>query len=235
MTTRHLTLVFASLLLCLTAFGETITVGPSGTFLKPCQAFAAASSGDTILIDAAGNYSGDVCAITPSNLLIRGVNGRPRIDAAGNNAKGKAIWVVQDNDVIIENVEMLNCKVPDLNGAAVRAEGINLTLRWVYFHHNENGLLTGAFPGDILIEFSEFSYNGHGDGYSHNIYVGHQRSFTLRFSYIHHSVVGHSVKSRADETNLLYNRIMTEQSGTGSLEIDLPNGGKGTVVGNLVQ
>ena len=227
--TKLLTALLFSLSLLVS--GATLTVGPSGNFTKPCQAFAAAASGDTILIDAAGDYRGDVCAITASNLLIRGVNGRPRIDALGGAASGKAIWVVQGNDVIIENVEMLNCKVPDRNGAAVKMEGANLTLRWVYFHHNENGLLTGNMPGDILIEFSEFGYNGT----AHNIYVGHMRSLTVRFSYLHHSVIGHEVKSRADFTNLYYNRIMTEQDGNGSLEIDLPNGGNAVVVGNLVQ
>ena len=219
----------------LTVSAATLTVGPTGTYLKPCQAFAAASSGDTILIDAAGDYHSDMCAVKPSNLLIRGINGRPRIDAMGGNALGKAIWVVQGNDVIIENVEMLNCKVPDQNGAAVRAEGSGLTLRWVYFHHNQNGLLVSHVPGDILIEFSEFAYNGYGDGQTHNIYVGRQRSLTVRFSYFHHSYVGNGVKSRAFETNLFYNRVMTEASGTGSLEIDLSNGGVATLVGNLVQ
>ena len=42
-------------------FAGTLNVGPGQTFSKPCQAFAVAAPGDTILIDAAGIYTGDVC------------------------------------------------------------------------------------------------------------------------------------------------------------------------------
>src|SRR5215469_13642384 len=91
----------------------TITVGPMGQYPTPCAAFSAAQAGDTVEIDAAGNYTGDVCLISPSNLTILGVNGRPHIDAGGNNAGGKAIWVVVGDNTVIENIEM--------SGASVRA------------------------------------------------------------------------------------------------------------------
>ena len=48
----------------------------------------------TVEIDASCTYRGDVCGISASNLTIRGVNGRPKIDAAGANAMGKGTWVV---------------------------------------------------------------------------------------------------------------------------------------------
>ena len=67
------------LLLGASAQAATLAVGPDKTFTTTCQAFAAAGDGDTIEIDAAGTYSGDVCGIYPGNLTIRGVNGRPKI------------------------------------------------------------------------------------------------------------------------------------------------------------
>ena len=126
--------------------------------------------------------------------------------------------------------------MPDHNGAGIRLEGAGLTVRNCYFHDNENGILTGANPaGDIVVEHSEFAHNGFGDGQSHNLYIGGVRSFTLRFSYVHHAIVGHNVKSRALRNTLTYNRIMDEGDGRSSYAVDLPNGGLSFVIGNLIQ
>src|SRR5688500_8597756 len=155
----------------LAASGGPLEVGPGQPHATLRAAIAAASTGDTILIDAAGDYDGDVCAWSKDGLTLRGVNGRPRIDADGNSAQGKAIWVVAGDDTTIENVELSGCRVPDANGAGIRQEGANLTVRHAYFHDNENGILSGARAGStITIEYSEFAHNGAGDGYSHNLY-----------------------------------------------------------------
>ncbi|MBI5280992.1 MAG: hypothetical protein HY858_04855 [Candidatus Solibacter usitatus] len=228
----------AAALLCATVAGwgqaATLTVGPQGRYSKPCQAFAAAQDGDLVEIDAAGDYTRDVCQFTKHNLRIRGVNGRPKIDAGGSNSQGKAVWVVSGDNNIIENVEILGAKVPDRNGAAIRFEGVNLTLRWVYFHDNENGVLSVGRGGDILVEYSEFDHNGDGSGATHNIYIGPERRLTIRFSYFHRAVIGHVVKSRASENYFYYNRFMCED-GDSSYEVDLPNGGTAVLVGNVIQ
>lgn len=216
------------------AVAETRTVGVGKTYSKPCAAFAAASDGDTIAIDA-GSYDGDVCVFKKNNLTIKGVGGRAKIDALGDNAGGKAIWVIQGNDTTIENVELSGAAVPDQNGAAIRQEGNNLTLRNVFFHDNENGILGGGSnASSVVIEDSEFARNGAGDGYSHNLYIGEIKSFTLRGSYSHQAKVGHLVKSRALENIILYNRL-TDEDGTASYEIDLPQGGVSYIIGNIIQ
>ncbi len=231
-----ITRILTSVILFVPASAATLRVGPSGQFSKPCAAFAAAADGDTIEIDAAGTYAGDVCFVPRSNLTIRGVGGRPKIDAAGQNAGGKATWVIQGRDTLVENIEFTGSTVPDKNGAGIRQEGANLTVRNCYFHHNENGILESNVAGsEILIEYSEFAENGYGDGYSHNMYIGHVAKFTLRFCYSHHSREGHLVKSRAAENYILYNRLTDEETGTGSFELDLPNGGRSYVIGNVIQ
>jgi hypothetical protein len=213
---------------------RTIQVGPGEKYEKPCQAFKDAQDGDTIEIDATGKYNGDVCRISANNLTIRGIHGRARIDAAGQEAEGKAIWVVDGNDIVIENIEFSGCKVPDLNGAGIRQEGTNLTVRACCFHDNENGILSGRNPAsEILVESTEFARNGHGDGYSHNIYIGNIRKFTARFCYSHEARGGHLVKSRAAENHILYNRLTDE--GESSYKLDLPNGGLAHVIGNVFQ
>jgi hypothetical protein len=219
--------------LAITAGQVTLSVGPGQTYAKPCQAFAAAGDGSLIQIDAGGTYQGDVCAITANNLIIRGINGRAKIDATGLNALGKAIWVIQGSNTTVENIELTGAGHP---GAGIRQEGPGLTVRNCYFHHNDEGIITdSSTTGEILIEFSEFAYNGYGDGYTHNINIGNVPKFTLRYSYSHHASVGHLARSRAVENYILYNRLSSEATGTSNYELDLPNGGKSFIIGNLIE
>jgi hypothetical protein len=236
----HTMLILLSLLLSLssaaisTADVRTLHVGPGSKYETPCQAFADAKDGDTVEIDAAGIYDGDVCSVSANKLVIRGINGRPRIDAAGEAAEEKAIWVVTGDDTIIENIELSGCRVPNKNGAGIRQAGTNLTVRSCFFHDNENGILCGKNPASqILVENTEFARNGFGDGYSHNIYIGNIKRFTMRSCYSHQANGGHLVKSRAAENHILYNRLTGEKGC--SYELDLPNGGLAYVIGNIIQ
>ncbi len=213
----------------------TLQVGPTRLYNTPSAAAAAAKDGAVVEIDA-GTYTGDVATWTQNNLTLRGVGGLAHLAANGNNAGGKAIWVIQGHDTTVENIEFSGATVPDQNGAGIRQEGANLTVRGCYFHDNEEGILAGDHAGsEILIEYTEFARNGFGDGYSHNLYINHVAKFTLQYCYSHHAVVGHLVKSRALENHILYNRIMDEATGTSSYAIDLPNGGLSYLIGNLVQ
>jgi len=214
---------------------STIMVGPGKDYLTPSAAAQIAVDGDLIQI-AAGVYSGDVVVWRQNNLTIRGVGGRPQIRANGANAEGKGTWIIKGANTTIENIEFSGATVPDQNGAAIRQEGAGLIIRHCFFHDNENGVLTGGNPAsNVLIEYSEFYRNGFGDGYTHNMYIGEVNSFTLRFSYVHQAKTGHNVKSRARVNYILYNRIMDEQDGTSSYDIDLPNGGTAFVIGNSIQ
>ncbi|MGG7605398.1 hypothetical protein [Massilia sp. BKSP1R2A-1] len=226
------------------ASAATLSVGPGKTYATPCKAFAVAKTGDVVEITGNTTYRGDVCGIYASNLTIRGVNGRPKIDAAGKNAMGKGTWVVVGNNVVVENVEMYGSKVPDQNGAALRIEGTNFTLRSAFLHDNENGILTGAnLNSNIVIEYSEFGHNGYGTGYTHNLYIGNVGSLTFRYNYSHDAHVGHNLKSRARVNTIVYNRFSSLNAGqTGSTaagkpsyEINLPNAGTSYVIGNVIQ
>ena len=218
------------------AQARTLHVGPGQRYRMPCQAIAAARPGDVIDIDARGNpYRGDVCAWSTDRLTIVGVHGRAHLEAAGQNSEGKAIWVIAGSDTTIENIEFSGARVPDQNGAGIRQEGANLLLEHCYFHDNQEGILAADNPASsIVIDSSVFARNGAGDGYSHNIYINHVRSFTLRYSYSTDARVGHLVKSRALRNYILYDRLTGEQ-GTDSYELDLPNGGLSYVIGTIIE
>ncbi|MCS7042402.1 MAG: hypothetical protein N2036_02465 [Bryobacteraceae bacterium] len=223
----------ACLLLPLLLAAEVRRVGPGQQYRTPCEAVRAAADGDVVEIDAAGDYAGDVCAFAPRRLTLRGVNGRPVIDAAGRTAQGKAIWVIGGGEVAVENLEFRGARCPDRNGAGIRFEGRRLAVRDCVFRWNENGILTANDPAaELLVEYSEFDSNGHGDGYSHNIYAGKIAEFTMQFCWSHSAREGHLVKSRAARTNLRYNLLDTGR-GTPSYEADLPDSGAAWLVGNL--
>ena len=131
-------------------------------------AASAVHDGDVVEIDA-GTYTNDVATWSANNLTVRGVNGRASLTITnGTNEGGKAIWVVAGANFTAENIEFSGATVPDQNGAGIRGEGSGtLTIRNCYFHDNEDGILAGDSPGsEILIEYSEFAYNGAGDGFS---------------------------------------------------------------------
>jgi hypothetical protein len=229
---------YTALLMSLAVTGSvsaaTLSVGPGKTYAAPCAAFAKAQTGDIVEIAGNKTYSGDVCTINANDLTIRGINGRPKIDAAGKNAQGKGIWVVKGNNIKVENVEMYGAKVPDQNGAALRLEGTHFTLRSSYLHNNENGILSGANANsNIVVEYSEFGFNGIGDGRTHNLYVGNVASLNFRYNYSHDANVGHNLKSRAKLNTITYNRFSSTTSKP-SYEIDLPNGGTSYVIGNVI-
>ncbi len=217
------------------ARADTVLVGPQHALKTPSAAAKIARDGDVVEIEP-GLYASDAAVWTQNRLTLRGRGGRAHLRADGAHAEGKGIWVVKGADTTIENLEFSGARVAYRNGAGIRLEGPGLTLRNCYFHDNENGILTGAdLESDVLIEHSEFNRNGAEDGQSHNLYVGTVRSFTLRYSYSHHALVGHNVKSRAIKNYILYNRIADEQDGRASYAIDLPDGGLSFVVGNLIQ
>lgn len=233
--------LMGSLLLAAPAAAKTLKVGPGQPYARPCQAIAAAAAGDVIEIDAAGSYKGDTCAWSTDNLTVRGVNGRPRLDITGTTpAQQKGLFTISAPNATIENLEISGAAISAAagnNGAGIRHQGLNLTVRGCFFHDNQNGILGSpatAGQGEVIIERSEFARNGAGDGYSHNMYLGNYARFTLQASYSHEAKVGHLVKVRARESRILYNRL-TDEGGSASYELNLPNAGTAYVIGNLFE
>ena len=208
-------------------------MGSTKSYKVPSAAAAVAQSGDVIKITA-GDYRGDVASWNASNLTICGVGGRARLFADGKNAQGKGLWVVSGSNVTIDGVEFHNTKVPDRNGAGIRAQnGGFLRIVNSGFYDNENGILANAGSSTISIERSEFARNGYGDGYSHNIYVNLITRLTVSASYFHEAKIGHNLKSRAQETVIENSYFMDGPTGTSSYLADFPNGGKVVLRGNL--
>lgn len=237
----------ATLLAAPSAIAATITVGPGQTYTTPCAAIAAASAGDEIDIQA-GTYD-DSCNITTAGLHLKGVGGMPKIDVTGQTlANEKGIYAIEADDVIIENLELTGAAIPSSegeNGAGLRIQSNGVIVTNCYIHDNQNGILSGpptAGMGTQTIDHTQFENNSlgngctDGNGCTHNAYVGDYAHLIFQFNWTHMagSDGGHLLKSRALESDILYNRI-TGETGDDSYEVDLPNGGTAILVGNVIE
>ena len=212
---------------------NVLTVGPGQQYATLSAAVGASHDGDTIQVQA-GTYVNDFAEIN-TNVTIEGVGGMAHFVCTTDIPNGKAILVTNSN-VTINNLEFSGATVADGNGAGIRYQAGNLTLNDDYFHDNQDGILAAANPiGNITINNSEFAHNGTGDGFTHNIYVSDINSLTINSSYIHDAVVGHEVKSRAENTYIYNSRIYDGPSGTASFSIDLPNGGNAVIQNNVIE
>lgn len=245
--------ICASLMIFGSAEGATLMVGPGQPYAKPCDAIAAAQANDEVDV-APGTYT-DSCQINAAGLLLKGVGGRPKIDLSATNhpADYKGIYVVNGDNVRLENLELTGANIPvdstyGGNGAGVRVQANGVVIHGCYIHDNQNGILGSpptAGSGTLTVENSEFARNGMGAGCdvvgagcTHNLYIGEFAKLVFRYNWTHSIATdtankGHLLKSRAQESDVFYNRI-TGENGFDSYEIDLPNGGLAIVVGNIV-
>jgi hypothetical protein len=139
-----------------TANGRTIVVGPQEEVRSITEAARMARDGDTIEI-LPGEYRQQAVVWTQGRLTIRGVGKRPLLLADGASAEGKALWVVRNAEMLIENIEFRGARVANGNGAGIRFERGHLKVLRCAFFDNEMGILTGNFADTVLeVEDSEF-------------------------------------------------------------------------------
>jgi len=203
--------------------GGTLEVGPTRSLKLPSQAAFAARNGDTVLIDP-GDY--DDCAVWLANRLTIAARA-PGVVFTGKTCQGKAIFVIDGNDVTVRGITFTHAVVPDHNGAGIRAEGGNLTVEDSYFIDNEEGILAGSSTrATIRVTGSEFRGNGTCvAACAHGIYVGAIALLDIEDSHFTDTHEGHDIKSRALRTVLRGSDISDGPTGHASYLVDVPNGG----------
>src|SRR5208282_2456229 len=157
--------------LCRPAYAKTLLVGPEQPLKAPSAAAAVAGDGDTVEI-APGEYFD--CAVWKANhLTIVGTGAGAVITDV--SCEGKALFVTRGSDITIRNLTFTRARVPDGNGAGIRAEGDNLKIEGSRFTNNETGVLAIDAPkSTISIADSEFIANGKcARSCAHGIYVNH--------------------------------------------------------------
>jgi hypothetical protein len=194
------------------------------------DALAAALPGDHVVL-APGIYEEGATIETP-DLVLRG---EPGAHLRGHAVEGKAALVVKADGVVIDGIECSGIAVRDRNGACIRIEGDDLTVRGVRFHDNEQGILSGPGGGVLLVEGSLFERNGFG-GQAHGVYIGPQiETFIFRDNRVLATTgAGHGLKSRAQRT-IVENNVIAGLDGHDSRAIDVPDGGEVVIRGNVLE
>jgi hypothetical protein len=208
-------------------------VGEGHQFRQPSEAIAVARDGDTIAIYP-GQYF-DCAVVHQNNLVIEGKGaGAVMTDKP---CSGKALLITDGNNITIRNLTLQRARVPDENGAGIRAEGGDLTVENARFLDNENGLLAADRAGaKIRIIGSEFIGNGKCTrSCAHALYVNHIALLRVERSKFLGTHVGHNIKSRAARTEIVDSVIEDGPDGSSSYLIEAPNGGSLIVEGNTMQ
>src|SRR3990167_7855360 len=204
-----------------------LRVGAGQPFARIADALRQAVDGDTIEV-LPGIYAGDVAVINQRRLTLRGVGERPLLLADGKSAEGKAILVVRNGDILIDNLEFRGTRVPDRNGAGIRFEKGTLIVRNCHFIDNDD-------DARLRSEDSLFAQApDRPDSLDHLIYVGRIAEVQISGSRFHQGRTGNLIKSRARVSRIAYNLIADGPKGEASYEIDLPNGGQAVVIGNVI-
>jgi hypothetical protein len=216
---------------------KTLVVGPNQALKMPSDAAASAADGDTIQIEPSAEKGGYFnCAVWKANHLT--------IEGKGENVvitdlscQGKALFVIDGDDVTIRNLTFTRARVPDGNGAGIRAEGGDLRIEHSRFINNENGILSAANPkARITILDSEFTRNGKcASSCAHGIYVGEIALLHVERSIFRETKDAHSIKSRALRTEVIANRIEDGEKGTSSYLVEAPNGGSLILKDNVLE
>jgi len=160
-------------------------------------------------------------------LIIRqphvAVIGKGHVVFDGKTAEDKGTIIAKGNDFLLKNIECKGVKVANYNGSCLRFEGRNLTVEHVYFHHSEQGILTGDEPGTVTIKDSRFEQLGR-NGRAHGIYIGGGELHIEDSLFIAAVDEGHEIKSRAKVTEII-NTVIASLTSHDSRLIDISNGG----------
>jgi len=218
------------------AHAATLEVGAGKPYKTIAAAVSAASSYDTIVVHP-GTYAG--AKIYKSNLTVRTPVGSPRGSAviSGATIADKGLFLTTGANITIDGFRFTGAKSTARNGAGIRAEGQNLTVRNSEFVGNQNGMLVTPITkdvGTITITDSLFKGNGYGDGQTHGAYINSVNKLVVSNTRFEGTKVGHHLKSRANVNEVRSSSFVdTSMSGAASYHIDLPYGGAATIENNV--
>lgn len=194
-------------------------ISVDGKIYKDLSSATSAIKAGSVVIFGRGIYTNGL-SINQDAVTLRGSEGT---HFKGASVQGKATFVVNGNNVVIESIECSEVAVPHKNGACVRQNGRDLTLRYVYFHDSEQGILSAKGSGRLTIENSRFERLGK-IGRAHAVYSNNDR-LEIRYScFLSSKGEGHEIKSRAPVT-LIESSVVASLSGKDSRLIDVSNGG----------
>jgi len=241
---KHFLLLLLVASPCLASTTRHVGVGQTYATLRDALLDANTSNtGDSIVVHP-GTYRNDHAEIIASNITIKGLDPRPVFDAELDSTHiedSMGILVVTSTalNITIDNLEFTGAVSYTQNGSGVRVVPEDspgwVAIRNCYFHDNQMDIV--GCPDSLLVENCELGRTlpTYTNGFQHCIYVNQNncRVFVFRYNYAHQSHNGHEVKSRAQNTFILYNRLADEDE-IGTYNIDIPDCGTAYIIGNVI-
>ncbi|RIA35414.1 parallel beta helix pectate lyase-like protein [Hephaestia caeni] len=154
----------------------------------------------------------------------------------GTTCEGKAAFVLRGQSATVDGLVFRNMAVDDGNGAGIRTEMGDLTVRNAMFVDSQEGILGGEPTGQrIVIDRSTFSGLGTCDAATdcaHSIYLANRGSVTITNSRFERGQGGHYVKLRSPNVSITDNSFDDSRGHKTNYMIDLPNGASGLIANN---
>jgi hypothetical protein len=226
------------------ATARILEVGPTRALTGPGQAAKVAKDGDHVVIDP-GVYRD--CAIWQASRLTIEARQPPATMSqtvmtqtiiTGPTCWDRGLFVFFGNDITVRGINFQHARDTWHTGAGILMEGANLTVENSQFLDNENGILAGGPPNSVVrVRQAYFRGNGACEGAcAHALYVGARIArLEVAGCVFLDTKVAHSIKSRAHMTVVYNSRIEDGPDGTSSYLIELPDGGDGQIVNNVLE
>ncbi len=177
--------------------------------------------------DCAVQTQGDVAYLAE-------VPGKTAFD--GQTCEGKAALVMRGRSMRVEGLTFQNLRLAEGNGAGIRLEHGDLTVRQTWFRDSEEGILSAEDPtGTVLIERSTFSRLGRCDrglSCAHSLYFANYGNVIIRRSRFEEGRGGHYVKSHSTRIEVVDSSFDDSRGKTTNYMIDLSVGSTGLIAGN---
>jgi hypothetical protein len=199
----------ATLLIIAPASAATLEVGAGKPYATPSAASAAAHDGDHVLIGPGTYYD---CAVWhASDLLIEGAGAEATV-ITDTTCGGKALFVTEGDRITIRALTLARARVPDDNGAGIRADGTDLTVQDTRFVNDQVGILDAATSGSLRVVACAFIANGDSFDGSDNVAVraGSLGLLRIERSEFQGARGGGHVASDARRTDLVGNRFFDD-------------------------
>ena len=227
--------LLAALLLATPAAAQSgaFTVDGRG-FASLQEAVNAVGGGTATITIAPGSYR--QCAVQQDGRVTFQAATPGKVVFDGTACEGKAALVLRGNASIVDGIVFRNMAVRDGNGAGIRIENGDLTVKNAMFLDSQEGILGNEQGGArVVIDHSTFSGDGTCDAAydcAHSIYLATDGSVTVTNSRFERGQGGHYVKLRTPKLTIADNSFDDSHGHKTNYMIDLPNGGTGTITGN---
>jgi len=198
--------------------------------LRLDKALDNAQPGQLILLSAGIYRQAGIIRVDDMTLLAE-----PSAHLTETAANGKGALLLQGENLLVEGLECSRVVVSSGNGACLRQDWGNVTLRGVHFHESQMGILTGHKGGKIVIEDSFIHDSGRYQpgNYGHNVYTNSGELYFRRSWSLRAANEGHELKSRSRIT-IIENSLLASINSEDSRIVDVPEGGELVIRNSLL-